>query len=47
MDLGSVIEYLVVKSLARWLVARRQDRGNLGLTAWSKKGYYEQRKNFD
>jgi hypothetical protein len=28
------------------LVARRQDRGNLGLTAWSKKGYYEQTKNF-
>tara|TARA_Y100000739_G_scaffold214803_1_gene208879 strand:+ start:306 stop:599 length:294 start_codon:yes stop_codon:yes gene_type:complete len=28
----------------RWLVARRQDRGNLGLTAWSKKGCMNREK---
>ena len=28
---------------AKRLVARRQDRGNLGLTAWSKKGIMSRR----
>ena len=29
---------------AKRLAARRQDQGNLGLTAWSKKGIYETKR---